>query len=305
MVKSSGRSTGEIKETMDRVVTHPWALPAAGVLAAFGGALIVTQYLAWRLDRANAPVLPDLPGIGIERTQPGPVRLSGAGFVPAPAAVQAPVVSSPQTSSLPVELIGTFVGRHSASSVALLQLTTGTRDVRALRRGHQWAGAPSWAGLELLQVDRSRVMVKNLSNGSKEYIVNDNLNVATIPSLTKSSAAPSEDRGAGSTLLSRATVNRMLNNSAEQIFSWVNVQPHAVGGQIAGFKLNNIKPRGKPFFDLLGFREGDIVKRVNGVKMDSVEKSVGLWESIRGSDRVSFTIDRQGAEKELVLDFKP
>lgn len=305
MSKPSG---GVMKGTVEQMVLHRRAMPVCAMLAAAGAALLATQILAWRLDRATAPVLPKIPSPPAATGGSGPVNLSSAGFVPRPATPSAPAPSpnaEPAKSGLSVDLIGTFVGRHSAKSVALLQLTTGARDVKAMRIGEKWQG------MELLAVERSRVWVRNLSTGAKEYVANDQLMAATFDMTLPARpprppvSASSEDGSSGRKVLSRAQVNRLIQNNTNLIFSWVNVQPHAVAGQVVGFKLNNIKPRGKPFFDLLGFYEGDIIKRVNGVKMDSVDRAVGLWENLHGKEQVSFTVDRGGVEKEITIEFKP
>lgn len=301
------KSSGAIKQVLDQMVLHRWAMPLAGILAAFGAALLVTQILAWRLDGSNLPALPEISSASAFQTHaPSPVQLSPNGFIPR--AAPAPTAPAPTTSdaagktTLPIDLLGTFVGRHSVKSVALVQITTGSRDVKAMRVGEKWQG------FELLEVERGRIFVRNLSTGAREYVSNDQLvqgGSMTVAGSRPAASAADVSSSSNRTVLSRAQVNRLIDNNTNVIFSWVDVQPYAVAGQVTGFKLNNIKPRGKPFFNLMGFSEGDIIKRVNGVKMDSVDKAVGLWGSVHGKDQVTFSIERQGIEKELTIEFKP
>lgn len=297
--------------TVDRIVRHPWAAPASLMVSAACLAVVLTQALGWKWDQAAMPALPDVrPSSAPE--QPSAVRLSADGFIPKAAVAappkEKPVVMTTSKSGLPVDLLGTFVAgkepKMSSKSVAIVQLTSGSREVEILHVGEKWQG------LELLEVERGKIWVRNVSSGAREFITNEQLlaigsAASSRPRPGSTPAEPSGGTGNEKIQLSRSQVNRALDNNSNVIFSWVDVQPHAVSGRVEGFKLNNIKPRGKPFFNLLGFREGDVVKRVNGVKMDSVDKAVGLWSSIHGQDDVSFTIERLGVEKEITLVFKP
>ena len=317
---------GGMRAAWDGVIEHSWTLPVCGVVAAVSLGALVNQILALRLDMKFLPSLPEVSApAGPASNAP---QMSPGGFVPL-AARTAPVVSipvsspsgAPAKSSLPIDLLGTmfvtdrmkeiprspWMGgsgmtfrdqRPGLKSVALLQLTTGSRDIDAVHVGEKWQG------IELLAVERNRVLVRNMSTGAQEYITSDALQGAGPVSRT---GRPSSNSSAasGKIILSRSEVNRAIDNNSNVIFSWADVQPYAAAGEVQGFQLSNIKPRGKPFFNLLGFREGDIIKRVNGVKMDSVDKAVGLWQEIHGKDQVTFSIQRQGVDQEINIGFKP
>lgn len=300
-------SGAEWRNELLDILGRRWSMPVCAATAAVSLAIGVNQMVALRLDFKGLPTAPDVSPLPAA-PQPGAVRLSFGAFVPQ-AARPAPVpsVATPSgasgKSSLPIELIGTFSASDGPSvarkSVAILQVTTGAREVDVMRVGEKWQG------MELLAVERYRVRIRNLSTGAEEFIESETLKSAggsAVKSVRK--PAPSGD-ASGKILLSRSEVNRAIDNNTNVIFSWVDVQPYAPGGAVQGFQLSNIKPRGKPFFNLLGFREGDIVKRVNGVKMDSVEKAVGLWKDIHGKEQVTFSIQRQGVDQELNIVFKP
>lgn len=293
---------GNWRGAAEHFAMHRWTMPASAVLSAVAAAVLAAQVLGWKLDLKSFPALPEIPPQEVPAATP-PVRVSSAGFVPTaatPPAEKPASPASPSKSALPVELLGTFVGSRGgrpvqAKSIAIVQLTTGTKEVNVLKIGGKWQG------MELLEVERSRIWVRNLSTGAKEYVSNDQLMAPTIHAASKS--APPTDPG--QIVVSRAQVNRAISNNTNNILSWVEIPPYAVSGSIEGFQLKNMKPRGKPFFNLLGFQEGDVIKRVNGVKMDSVDKAVGLWQALHGKDEVSFSIERQGIQKELSIVFKP
>ncbi len=288
----------------DRLIFHKWTLPMSGMVIAACAAVLAGQILAWKLDRATPPVLPEIPSPAVP-SMPSAIRISSGGFIPqsaAPAPAALLVSGSPSKTGLPVELLGTIVAspKKNSKSLAIVQSTGGAREVEVLRVGEKWQG------LELLEVERSRIWIKNLSTGAREYISSDQLAAAVSDATPRVKSRPvaSDQSNSDQIILSRSQVNRAIDNNTNVIFSWVDVQPYAVGGQVEGFRLNNIKPRGKPFFEMLRFKEGDIIKRVNGVKMDSVDKAVGLWTALHGKDQVSFTVERQGIEKEITLAFK-
>lgn len=288
----------------DRIIFHKWALPISGMVTAAGAAILAGQVLAWRLDRAAPPALPEPPPPAVPASTAA-IRISAGGFIPQAAPSEpVPVAASgsPSKTGLPVDLLGTIVAspKRTSKSLAIVQSTAGAREVEVLRVGEKWQG------LELLEVERSRIWIRNLSTGAREYISSDQLAAAAANVTPKVKVRPAAGDPSNSeqVVLSRSQVNRAIDNNTNVIFSWVDVQPYAVGGQVEGFRLNSIKPRGKPFFEMLRFKEGDIVKRVNGVKMDSVDKAVGLWAALHGKDQVSFTVERQGIEREISLAFK-
>jgi len=307
MNKPTENAAARLRETLDRILSNKWSLPAGAMVAAAGAAILAGQILAWKLDRASLPALPAIPAAQ-SWAAPSPRRISIGGFVPqaaqpVPSLPAPPVAGTGGTkSALPVDLLGTFVGgpKKAAMSIAIVQLSTGSREVEVLKIGEKWKD------MELLEVERGRIWVKNLTTGAREFISNDALLAPSAGARLPAAARPASSTFSGGeqVTVSRSEINRTINNNTNIIFSWVDVQPHAVAGRVEGFKLANIKPRGKPFFDKLTFLEGDIVKRVNGVKMDSVDKAVGLWSSIHGKDRVSFTVERQGVDKEITIVFK-
>jgi len=56
--------------------------------------------------------------------------------------------------------------------------------------------------------------------------------------------------------------------------------PYVKDGQIRGFTVSSLKPKG--VINEAGFREGDIVKVINGNKIDSIKKPLEIYQELRG-----------------------
>lgn len=55
--------------------------------------------------------------------------------------------------------------------------------------------------------------------------------------------------------------------------------PHISGGRIDGFYIRFLKKGG--FIHQAGFQEGDIIKSINGQKLDSIKGAISAYESLR------------------------
>ncbi|MCK5812861.1 MAG: hypothetical protein KAH03_01330 [Cocleimonas sp.] len=74
-------------------------------------------------------------------------------------------------------------------------------------------------------------------------------------------------------------------------------QPYRKDGQMMGFRVRPGKNRRA--FRQLGLRNGDIVKDVNGIPMDSAEKGIMLMSELSGASEVSITVLRGKREVQL------
>ena len=73
--------------------------------------------------------------------------------------------------------------------------------------------------------------------------------------------------------------------------------PYSKNGQIIGFRVRAGKNRRA--FRQLGLRNGDIVKEVNGIALDSTEKGMMLMSDLAGASELSITVLRGKREVQL------
>jgi general secretion pathway protein C len=93
-------------------------------------------------------------------------------------------------------------------------------------------------------------------------------------------------------IISRTDFERTLKNPAD-IYKDARFGPNLVEGKgIDGYKLS-VVPSNHIFY-ALGARNGDIVKRVNGLPLVDTEKMLELWSSIKNAVKIVVDIDRKG-----------
>lgn len=73
--------------------------------------------------------------------------------------------------------------------------------------------------------------------------------------------------------------------------------PYSEGGELMGFRLSEVKPRG--VFAMLGLKNGDVLVRVNEYVLDSPEKGIELLQALRGESSISLDIIRKGEPTSL------
>jgi general secretion pathway protein C len=99
--------------------------------------------------------------------------------------------------------------------------------------------------------------------------------------------------------LSRAELKQKVFNNMDNALQGLQAGPHRINGQIVGYKLMTVRPQNIMF--RLGARSGDIVKRINGQMLDSTQKLMSIWETMKNDPKVTIDIERDG--KNLHYDF--
>ncbi|TGL77992.1 general secretion pathway protein GspC [Leptospira yasudae] len=105
----------------------------------------------------------------------------------------------------------------------------------------------------------------------------------------KADGAPS---GGGDTIrkvLSRQDVNRKLKDPAA-IYKNARFGPALINGKISGYKIYSVAP--DHIFYALGARNGDIIKRVNGMPLTETEKMLEIWGAVKTADKITVDVER-------------
>ncbi len=90
--------------------------------------------------------------------------------------------------------------------------------------------------------------------------------------------------------ISRAEMQQKVMNDIDNAMQGIQAGPHRVNGQIEGFKIIRIRP-----YNILyeyGIRSGDIIKRINGKKVDSTEKMFNMWQGMKNESKMVIDVDR-------------
>ena len=144
-------------------------------------------------------------------------------------------------------------------------------------------------GFKLIKIDNAKVYLKK---GDKVEIIDmfaKEKSPGTIPA-QQSMQQSSPNRIVKS--ISKAEVQQKVFNNLDNALNGVRAGPYRVGGKIEGFKLFSVAP-----FNILysmGARSGDIVKRINGQPIDSTEKLMKMWETLKSDSRFVIELERSG-----------
>ena len=79
------------------------------------------------------------------------------------------------------------------------------------------------------------------------------------------------------------------------LLSQARIQPHFKGGKADGFRLSQIKPNS--LFTKMGFRNGDIVHKINNKSIKTTNDMVSLYQNLRSGQEIALEITRRGRKE--------
>lgn len=101
-------------------------------------------------------------------------------------------------------------------------------------------------------------------------------------------AAPT---GAGSYVVDQRALNAALDNIG-QAMTDARLLPSTKDGKVEGFRASEVKPQG--IFGTIGIRNGDVLLRMNDFPIDSPEKAIQSFASLKGQSRIKLDLIRDG-----------
>ena len=78
--------------------------------------------------------------------------------------------------------------------------------------------------------------------------------------------------------------------------------PNYDNGQVTGFKIFGIR-NGSIFKDL-GLQNGDVVNRINGTQIDSLEKALPMLQLLKTESSYTIDITRGGAKQSMDINIQ-
>jgi len=207
-----------------------------------------------------------------------------------------PAADAPKTT-LNLQLVGTILVSTGDYRLAAIQVK-GAKEQKLYKIGDSVSGAA------IVSVERNRVGL--LNNGRLEILEID---------YSKSSSAKSGagrmggaaglglkdvvESGENNYLVSRRYADSQLKNMS-RLLTQVRAVPNMdKSGVTNGFKLFSIK-KGS-LFSRIGFKNHDVVQRINGVEINSAEKGLELFQALRNES--SFEIDLLRKKQKTSLRF--
>ncbi|MFP2897657.1 type II secretion system protein GspC [Corallococcus sp. 4LFB] len=195
-------------------------------------------------------------------------------------------------STLGIRLLGTLVSQDPRWSMASIhELPAGS--ARSLMVSDTLQGARVFA------IERERILL--LVDGRLEYIDGTG-SVAPVPVNIQPGAALGRgirETGADTYAVPREDVTEALTH-LDQLMMQARVVPSFRDGRAVGFKLFSI--REGSLYSRLGLRNGDMLQRINGLDLDSPDKALEAFHTLRDARRVELQIERGGAPVRMVFD---
>jgi general secretion pathway protein C len=203
----------------------------------------------------------------------------------------APIEEDLEATKLPLTLLGTVAALEPENAWAAIE-DRETKQTRTVR-----VNDTVRAGATVQRIERKRVVL--IENGSpRELVLNEDGAIqlsavaqpraAAIPRPRRVPPAPGQ-------------VPALDIRNPATLFSQARILPKYENGQMVGVQLNAIKPGS--VFEQIGIKNGDVIKELNGIRIDSPEQSAKIL--LEFVDAKSFTVVVENAEGTQNLTYTP
>ena len=150
------------------------------------------------------------------------------------------------------------------------------------------------------------------SKASKTYKVNllkskkDSKSIGTIKKAAPASPAKKFTKPVGDVvdagdhkIIDKSLLNHYSQN-IDDIYKDIGITDIKKGDKVEGFRISFIR-KGSPFTKL-GLKKGDIIKSINGQKIDSYNAAFGVYKNIQNIENLTMVIQR--GKKEMELEYE-
>jgi len=195
-------------------------------------------------------------------------------------------------------LLGTVQGSFR-ESFALIQKVS-SKEERVFRMGDTVFNAGP-----LVTVKKEYVEV--LSGAVKTKIMTPTASAAATAAPPPAAAsAPAStglasQTGAGSYVIDQRLLNASLDNIG-QAMTDARLLPSMKDGKVEGFRVSEVKPQG--IFGTIGIKNGDVLLRMNDFPIDSPEKAIQSFASLKGQSRIRLDLIRDGQPTTFNYDIR-
>lgn len=165
-----------------------------------------------------------------------------------------------------------------------------------LKQQNLYREGDSLQNAEVKVILREKVVLS--VNGRDEILTMEEVKSTGPPSRFSGTTASADSPAtrAQRITLRRAQIEEAMQNVSE-LMGQVKVRPHFENGQPEGLTLSSIAPRS--IFRRMGLRNGDVIKGVDGQRIESVDDALKFYESIRSASNMTVDIQRRGRDKSI------
>jgi len=199
---------------------------------------------------------------------------------------------------LGIELVGTVCGSPAISRAIIKD--TGTKALGLYRPGQTVAGATiqSIEPNAVILLHNGRVKALNLKAAETARLAD-----SPGPAAGKVKAAnpapylPANRAGGQSSAGSASRIGYV-----EEILSKAAIEPYGVNGIVEGLRITGLEK--VPVAESLGLENGDVIRRVNGQQLTSLQKAFQVFQKAKSQPTMSMELSRGGVTKELTFDLQ-
>ncbi len=152
-------------------------------------------------------------------------------------------------------------------------------------------------GNEIVQIKRDHIVLKT-PTGLASLIVYGGI---SLPGLSSQVSGLVRQVASNKWSLSRSEFTSVISNPS-QLLAQVKVTPYLEAGQMRGFRLDNIQ-KGS-LTERLGARSGDIVRKVEGQELDSIERTIQIYQEVKDRPSINVEVERGGRPITLTYEIR-
>lgn len=208
----------------------------------------------------------------------------------------------PVPSNLPLTLMGTIVHSIPEKSIANIEVKS-KNTVLSFRPKQEIENLA-----QLLKVERQKIIIRNQNSQRLEFIeIKDPSKKISFSTVKMETPVPKASNDVQMTApnkfeIKRSDVLKYTNDMAAVLQQAAMAPRRNSNGEIECFKFLSIQPGS--IYTQLGFQNGDCLKAVNGVKIESPTQAMELYNGLKSSSQLKITMERDGRDSEQEYNIK-
>ncbi len=195
-----------------------------------------------------------------------------------------------EATKLPLTLLGTVAALEPENAWASIE-DRDSKLTRTVRVGDELR-----PGAKVLRIERRRIVIEE--NGSpRELLLEEDPAVLAVAKPGGRAALPRPRRAPApreprqpADVPQPDTAPLVGARNPANLFSQARILPKYENGQMVGVQLNAIKPGS--MFEQIGIKNGDVIKELNGIKIDSPEQSAKILLEFVDAKSFNLVVDR-------------
>lgn len=213
-----------------------------------------------------------------------------------PIAPPAAKTAAPTVVQTDLLLLGTAAGSLRESFILVRRISTG--EERVFRLGERVFD------LGLLHAVRKETA--DIRNGSQLVTLRTPQAPAEGDKTSAATSQPAQQgviaaTTGGSGIIDQRALNAALDNIG-QAMTDARLLPSVKDGKVEGFRVSEVKPQG--VFAAVGLKNGDVLLKINEFPIDSPEKAIQSFMTLKGQNRIKLDLLRDGAPTSLTYDIR-